>query len=129
MRLLLDTHALIWALTDTRRLPGSIQRLIGSARNEIFVSAVSFLEVAVKRTDVRRGMPKIPADKMLELSRDAGYVVLDVRAEHCAAVESIPSIHGDPFDRLLVAQALEEGLRLVTHDQTLAAYSDTIITF
>ena len=129
MKLLLDTHVFVWAMTDTRRISGHIQRMLSNPRNDIYVSAVSIMEIAVKRTGGRRNAPKISSERALALGYEAGYRFVDVRPEHGVALESLPEIHGDPHDRLIVAQALVEGMRLVTADEIVARYSDTFITF
>jgi PIN domain nuclease of toxin-antitoxin system len=129
MRVLLDTHVAIWAVADTARLTQSVREVIADTRNQIYVSAVCIFEIAVKHAAGRPGAPPFSGSKALELFRRSGYLLLHVTAEHAAGVEGLPPIHGDPFDRLLVAQALTEPLRLVTHDSRLAAYSDTVIVF
>ncbi len=97
--------------------------------NDIFVSAVSLWEIAIKHALARKGMGQMPISGAQALSafRAAGYDLLPVTPDHAVAVESLPPIHGDPFDRLLVAQAISEPLRLITHDARLAKYSDSVI--
>ena len=129
MKLLLDTHVFVWAMTDTKKIGHSVQRLLLNPRNEIHVSAVSIMEIAIKRGGGRRHTPNISSERALVLGREAGYRFLNATPEHCAAVESLPEIHGDPYDRLIVAQALAEGMRLVTRDEILAKYSSTVIVY
>ncbi|HEY2049797.1 MAG TPA: type II toxin-antitoxin system VapC family toxin [Caulobacteraceae bacterium] len=129
MNLLLDTHIALWAITDHPRLAPSMRREILEPRNAIVVSAASIWEIAIKSSLARGGvgyMPLSGTDALEQFIR-AGYQTLSITPEHAAAVERLPPLHNDPFDRLLVAQALEEPLRLVTHDSAVAAYSDTII--
>ena len=126
MRLLLDTHVALWAITDDRRLPARARQLILTARNEVWVSAASIWEIAIKHALARRDMP-VSGHQAAAWFQEAGYQCLAISAAHAAAVEELPAIHRDPFDRLLVAQALTEPLRLLTHDRTVASYSDTII--
>lgn len=125
MRLLLDTHVALWAVAQRDRLPKGAAEAIGAPDNRIFVSAVSLWEIAIKHS-LRRGaaddMP-IPATEAKGYFEAAGYELLAVSADHAAAVDELPPLHGDPFDRLLVAQALHEPLRLITHDRKVAAYS------
>jgi PIN domain nuclease of toxin-antitoxin system len=131
LRLLLDTHVALWAVAKSRTLPTTIADLIEAPANDIFVSVVSLWEIAIKH-GLRRtgpGAVAIPASRALELFGLAGYASLDVKPAHALAVETLPTLHGDPFDRLLVAQALTEPMRLVTHDAALAKYSDTVISF
>jgi PIN domain nuclease of toxin-antitoxin system len=126
VRLLLDTHVALWAIVDDPRLPRVARELIAAPSNTVVVSAVTVWEVAIKHALAREDMP-ISGAQALRWFRSAGYVLLDLTPEHAAGVESLPRIHADPFDRLLVSQALAEPLRLVTHDATVARYSDTIV--
>lgn len=129
MRLLLDTHALIWLLTDRRHVPPHIQLLVADTRNQVYVSAVSVFEVAARNSAARRGGFNLSADDLIAASSEADFQMLSLQPEHAAAVETIASYHGDPFDRLLLAQAQVEGLQLVTHDQELAQYDSRTIAF
>lgn len=126
MRLLLDTHVALWAITDDRRLPSSARAMIASAANAVHVSAVSVWEIGIKHARYPRDMP-VSASDALDWFRESGYLMLDVTSDHAAQVESLPDLHADPFDRMLVAQAVAEPLRLLTHDAAVARYSDTII--
>ncbi|MFO1372066.1 MAG: type II toxin-antitoxin system VapC family toxin [Candidatus Competibacteraceae bacterium] len=126
MRILLDTHVALWAITDDLRLSAQARALIVQPTNSVIVSAVSIWEIAIKHSLGRGEMP-ISGAEALGYFRAAGYLLLDVTPEHAAGVEQLPAVHADPFDRLLVAQALAEPLRLITHDATVARYSDTII--
>jgi PIN domain nuclease of toxin-antitoxin system len=123
MRLLLDTHVYLWAVTDDTRLGGVARKLILDAE-EVFVSSASIWEASIKA-----GLGKLDADVDLLVSEIAasGFVELPVRATHAALVRTLPDIHRDPFDRLLVAQALLEPLRLVTADGQLSKYTDLVI--
>jgi PIN domain nuclease of toxin-antitoxin system len=129
MRLLLDTHTLLWALTDPKHLSPRVRSLIADGRNEIGFSAAAILEIAVSRAAGRRNAPKVPGERVAGLARQAGYEMLPVTDAHAAAVETIAPFHGDPFDRLLLAQAQIEGFQLVTHDEALAAYDNRTILF
>ena len=126
MKLLLDTHVALWAVSDDPRLSPKARELIATQRNLIWVSAVSIWEIAIKHGLGRGDMP-ISGSEALEYFRQSGYRMLPVSPEHAAAVEVLPAHHQDPFDRLLVAQSLTEPLRLLTHDATVARYSDTVI--
>ncbi len=129
MRLLLDTQTAIWAISDSTRLPEPILQTIANPANAIFVSAASVLEIAIKRRLGRASAPRVSTTKALQTFADSGFVMLEVTAAHAAAVETLPLPQADPFDRLLLAQALTEPLRLLTHDKTLARCSDTVIGF
>jgi PIN domain nuclease of toxin-antitoxin system len=126
MKILLDTHIALWAVSDDPRLPHQARELIASQRNLIWVSAVSIWEIAIKHSLGRGDMP-ISGTDALEYFRQSGYRMLSVSPEHAAAVETLQPHHQDPFDRLLVAQSLTEPLRLLTHDATVARYNDTVI--
>lgn len=130
MRLLLDTHVALWAVSQPERLHSSITELIVDPSNLNLVSVASLWEIAIKHA-LKRFASEMPvsASEAQELFDEAGFSLLGVRAAHAIAVETLPLLHADPFDRLIVAQALSEPLRLVTHDATLAQYSDTVICF
>lgn len=129
MRLLLDTHIALWAIVDDPRLPPAARDLIADLDNDVFVSAVSVWEIAIKHSLARGSQNDMPvsAADALSFFRQSGYRLLPITADHAAAVALLPPVHADPFDRMIVAQALAEPLRLVTHDGILAAYSDTIM--
>lgn len=121
MRLLLDTHALLWWLLDDAALPAAPRRAIERAE-AVFVSAASVWEVAIKQRlgklpELTLGVAELPA-----LIRDSRFLPLAVDDRHAAAVAALPLHHRDPFDHLLIAQALAERLTLVTRDRQFAAY-------
>lgn len=126
MRLLLDTHIAIWALTDDPLLGTRARGLIADTDNQVCISAVTVWEIAIKHALQRSGVPFSGSDALGYIT-DAGYRWLDVTPAHAAATEALPPLHADPFDRLLVAQAIVEPLRLLTHDAALAPCSDTIL--
>lgn len=126
MNLLLDTHVALWAITDHPGLSLKARELILAPRTTVWVSAVSLWEIGIKYRLGRGDMP-VSGREAWHYFRDAGYRVLAIEPEHVTAVEDLPSHHQDPFDRLLVAQALVEPMRLITHDATVARYGDTII--
>ena len=117
-RLLLDTHALLWWLSEPQRLNGRAYRAIADAVNEIFVSAVSGWEIAIKRA-----LGKLQAPEDLETSiREQGFTPLSLTFFHAEQAGALPPHHGDPFDRMLVAQAQAEALILVTRDARIPLY-------
>lgn len=126
MRLLLDTHIALWAITDSPRLSQEARSLIESPDNEIWISAVSIWEIAIKHSLKRESMP-VSGSEALHWFRVSGYRELAITAHHATGIGYLPPLHTDPFDRLLVAQALEEPFRLLTHDSVLKNYSDSII--
>jgi len=126
MNLLLDTHIALWAITDSPHLTPRARELLLSANAQIWVSAASIWEISIKHALGRGGMP-VSGHEALDWFRRSGYRLLPIEPEHAAEVERLPAHHHDPFDRILIAQALTEPMRLLTHDADVAAYSDTII--
>lgn len=126
MNLLLDTHVALWAITDSPRLSQAARELIVSPKNTIWVSAAAVWEIAIKHALGRGDMP-VSSAKAVGYFQEAGYRILAVDAEHAVAVEGLAAHHQDPFDRLMVAQALVEPMRLMSHDSMVALYSDTVI--
>jgi PIN domain nuclease of toxin-antitoxin system len=127
VRLLLDTHIMLWWALGDVRLPARARSLILEERNACFVSVASLWEVSIK-SGLGKGLPLgVNAPVYLSLIEEAGFSLLDVRKEHALAVEGLPPHHGDPFDRLMIAQATVEGLQLMTHDKLLAAYGDPVL--
>ena len=121
MKLLIDTHLLLWAAAGSRRLPATARKLLLTPANELIFSAASLWEVAIKRS---LGRSDFVADPRL-LRRgllDNGYTELPIASAHAVAVQDLPPIHRDPFDRMLVAQATVEGITLLTADATVAQY-------
>ena len=126
MRLLLDTHIALWAITDNPRLPPRARELILAPENEIYISAASVWEIAIKHALGRQTIP-ISGEEARRYFAAAGYIALPITDRHAAATETLPPLHADPFDRILVAQALAEPLKLLTHDAMVARYSDSIL--
>ena len=125
MKLLLDTHLLLWAAGEPERLPAKARALIEDTGNELLFSAASLWEVAIKHG---LGRADFQADARL-LRRgllDNGYSELPIVSDHVVAIESLPPIHKDPFDRVLVAQATVEGITLLTLDPMVAQYPGPI---
>jgi PIN domain nuclease of toxin-antitoxin system len=126
MQILLDTYVVLWALTDDAALKGEPRVMLSDERNVIWVSAVSIWEISIKHSLRRDDMP-LSGKEALAYCRLAGYRWLDIRPEHAAAVEELPLIHADPFDRMLLAQALTEPMRLLTHESVMARYDPNIL--
>ena len=125
MNLLLDTHVLLWAAAASRRLPEDARALIEDPGNELVFSAASLWEVAIKNEIGREEFsvdPRLLRRGLLE----NGYVELPVTGAHAVAVDLLPPIHKDPFDRILVAQAQIEGLTLLTADEVVTRYPGPI---
>lgn len=122
MRVLLDTHVLLWSLEAPHRIGAEAMRVFQGRETVVVVSVVSIWEIAIKK---RRGQLSAP-DHLPDMI-SALHDVLDVRLDHAWRVAALPPHHGDPFDRLLVAQAQIEGIPLVTHDRHLERYDVTVI--
>ena len=129
MRLLLDTHIALWAITDDRRLSRHARELIGDPQNESLVSVASLWEIAIKHARIRGAPNDMPvsAVEALQYFRAADYAMLDIASAHVLALQDLPWLHGDPFDRMLLAQAVAEPLRLLTHDRQIQRYGHPVI--
>lgn len=124
MRLLIDTHLLLWWLAGGVRLPRRARGFLADTSNQVFFSAASIWEVSIKAA-----LGKIEADpnEMLVALRWGGFEELPVTGRHASAVMRLPAHHRDPFDRMLVAQSLVESLVLLTDDRVLSRYGATVI--
>ena len=124
-RFLVDTQLLLWSVQGSRKLPARVARLFQQGRHEFFYSAASLWEIAIK---VARGRKDFVVDvrDLRETLDDNGFHELSMNGDHALAVASLPNIHADPFDRMLVAQSLFESMALMTTDARLAAYPGTI---
>jgi PIN domain nuclease of toxin-antitoxin system len=127
MKLLLDTHLLLWAAGEPGRLSTEAHSLIGNLDNELFFSVASLWEVAIKRGLGREDF-RVDVRLLRRGLLDNGYGELPIISDHVVAIESLPTIHKDPFDRVLVAQATVEGITLLTTDSLLAQYPGPIRT-
>lgn len=123
MRLLLDSHALLWALAEPEKLHARAAREISDPANAVFFSAVSVWELEIKR---ERGKLSLP-DDWLRAVKECGFLELAVTSEHVKRAAGLPWHHRDPFDRMLVAQSLCEDLRLVTRDRFAARYGAIVL--
>lgn len=126
MNLLLDTHVALWAIADSPRLATEARHIIESPKTCVWISAASVWEISIKHGLGRGDMP-LSGQQAFRYFRESGYRFLPIEPEHAASVEGLPAHHADPFDRILIAQALFEPMRLMTHDATVAHYSDTFI--
>jgi PIN domain nuclease of toxin-antitoxin system len=124
MRFLLDTHIYLWVVSDHPKLSLNARRLIQDAE-QVFVSSASIWEASIK---MGLGKLEVDIDELIAQIEPCGFEELPVRATHAAMVRHLPDIHRDPFDRLLIAQAMSEPLRLITADGHLAAYSELVLT-
>ncbi|MBC7750895.1 MAG: type II toxin-antitoxin system VapC family toxin [Candidatus Saccharibacteria bacterium] len=121
MKLLLDTHVLLWAAGNPEKLSVEARALLNDPENELFFSAASLWEIAIKHSlgrDDFQVNPRLLRRGLL----DNGYSELPIGSEHAVSIDSLPMIHKDPFDRMLVAQAIFEGITLLTADTLVAQY-------
>lgn len=123
MRLLLDTHLLVWWFAGVK-LPPKARDLIRDPANQVFASAASIWELAIKSA---LGRIDVDADELVVALLTGGFAELPITTRHAAAVARLPEHHRDPFDRLLVAQCLVEPMHLLTHDRVLAKYGSSIV--
>ncbi|MGH2546694.1 MAG: type II toxin-antitoxin system VapC family toxin [Actinomycetota bacterium] len=127
MRLLLDTHALLWWITDDDQLSEKAGEAIADGANDVYLSAASAWEIAIK---AGLGRIRLPGDAWTftpdQLERNA-FQALPVHVAHAVAVITLPDVHRDPFDRMLVAQAMTEGLTIVSGDQDLSRYPVPVV--
>lgn len=127
MRFLLDTQIALWAIQRSPKLGDKAAGTILRPENQLFVSAVSLWEIAIKhQLPARRDPVPISARRAQSLFEQAGYGILPVTASHATVVDDLPPHHGDPFDRLIVAQAFTEPMRLLTRDARLKEYGELV---
>ena len=124
MRLLIDTHVVLWGISEPRRISAPAAEAMASPRNQCFVSFASLWEIAIK---IRKGRISIRDDLPELIRANQQLALLPIRVDHCWRVRQLPRLHGDPFDQLLIAQALSEEMTLVTHDRAMSAYGVPII--
>lgn len=125
MKLLLDTHLVLWAASAPKRLSPATRSLLKDPANELLVSVASFWEIVMKRALGREDF-KIEPGKLRRGLRDNGWQELVLSSDHALAVELLPPLHRDPFDRMLVAQCNVEGVTLLTSDRLVSQYSGPI---
>lgn len=125
MRLLLDTHFVIWVSVDPLKVPKKAVELLEAPQADLWFSVASLWEIAIK-TGLGRAGFQVDVQELRRSLLDNGYRELNITSDHAIAVADLPHIHGDPFDRLLVVQAAIEGLELLTADRTIARYPGPI---
>ena len=126
MKYLVDTHLLIWTVLDSAKLSDKAKNILEEDDNEYYFSAASVWEIALKRQKHPEQFP-FTATAAKDLFLAAGFIERAVSSKHSAAVEDLPHLHGDPFDRLLVAQAQCDGMKLLTHDRMIVQYGDVAV--
>ena len=121
MKLLLDTHLLIWAADGIERVPPNLRTVMTDPENQLLFSVVSLWEIAIKN-GLNRPDFQVNARMLRRGLIDNGYIELPILSEHVLAVDTLPTLHKDPFDRLLIAQAKVEGITLLSNDATVMQY-------
>ena len=127
MRVLLDTHTLLWWSLKDRKLSRRARDIIGDGSNDLLLSVVSAWEIVIKYTKGRLDLPHSPDQLIPVIIRDDALEPLDVQMDHTLHVATLPRIHKDPFDRLLIAQAQLENLPILTSDANIARYDVEVI--
>ena len=126
MRVILDTHIMIWAIQGTSRLSQSVRDIINDDNNDVYFSTVSLIEISIKRKAHPEDMP-FDAREARKLFVENGYEELPMDSSHAETMDDLPLLHRDPFDRMLLAQAKAEGFKVVSHDNRFSAYGDFVI--
>ncbi|MEI6145500.1 MAG: type II toxin-antitoxin system VapC family toxin [Methylococcales bacterium] len=124
MKLLLDTHILLWWLSDNEQLSSKARELISKPDNDIYVSHISLWEIQIK---VMTGKLEVDLNNLISQLPQNNFLQLPSHTDHILCLAKLPPYHQDPFDRMLIAQALSEPLNLITHDKYVAMYSESII--
>ena len=127
MNFLVDTHLLLWTVCSSPKLPSAIREIFSNPDSTCFFSAASIWEIAIKRSK-RPALLPFSAATARELFLSSGFRELPISSRHCLAVEDLPPVHSDPFDRLLVAQAKTSQMKFLTHDRLLASYGDFVVS-
>ena len=126
MRILLDTHILLWMIGSSRSLSASARNILDDESNELFFSSISIVEVAVKHQKNAGLMPLLPDDVRFGAG-ECGVQELKFDSLHAVALGTLPLLHRDPFDRMLIAQATAEGMKIMSHDHQFPQYGDFVI--
>ena len=126
MKYLVDTHLAIWSVADSGKLSAKAAKMMGDAGSVFFFSAASIWEIAIKQAKHPEDIP-IAAEEARNLFLEAGYREMPVLSPHSILAGRLPPFHADPFDRMLVAQAKSEGMKLLTHDRVIPQYGDFVI--
>ena len=131
MKILLDTHIALWAITNTAKLSDETIQMLESRKNEVYYSIASVWEIAIKHKIKPEQMP-ISEEEFVELCGQTGFTQLLIKQEHICLLKTLSRLenaprHNDPFDRMLIAQAKSEGMKFMTHDSLLPYYNEPFI--
>ena len=126
MKYLLDTHIILWAALDVKRLSRKARAILENPENVLYFSPISLWEISIKHEKHQKQMA-ITSERAKELALKMGFIELPVRSRHGVDIAKLPSVHGDPFDRMLITQARSDGLVLISHDDTVIAYGESVM--
>ena len=126
MRILLDTHIMLWSMCGDPRLSGAARAIIENESNELYFSSASLCEISIKRK-IQPGQMPVCAREARDAFVANGYVELPFEAFHAEAMDDLPMLHRDPFDRMILAQAKAEGMKVLSHDKRFPCYGDFMI--
>lgn len=131
MKLLLDTHSILWALDDNPKLPSQARALIMDENNDIYYSSASIWETTIKYMS-NPDKIRISGSKLSDLCQEMGYQMLPIADRHVRALETLiyhnqNQVHNDPFDRIMIAQAKADGLKIITHDSKIPLYEESCV--
>ena len=124
MRFLLDTHIFLWMISSPQKLKQKVKLILENGDNLLFLSAMSGLEISIKYQIGKLKLPEQPVDYIIKKMNEYAIEELSIKMVHAAYVNTLPEIHKDPFDRLLIAQSIIEKLPLITNDKIIKKYSD-----
>lgn len=127
MRYLLDTHVIIWAMIDSDKLSRHARTVLSDANNDFYVSTASLWEIALKHDRRPEDIP-VTAEQVCRYCDECGVRYMPIMPEHAAGVNSIENIHADPFDRMLISQAVCERMKLMSHDSKIQSYGDMVLS-
>ncbi|MBF0227653.1 MAG: type II toxin-antitoxin system VapC family toxin [Desulfobacterales bacterium] len=122
MKILLDTHAFLWFLSDNDKLSQGTRKVLENSNNDIFISIASFWEISIKLS-LSKLILDIPFELLFDEAKDLNIQILHINKEHLMILKELPFHHKDPFDRLLIAQSIQENLTIVTADSYFKSYS------
>lgn len=126
MRLLLDTHILIWSMTESKKLSRETRSLLEDSKNDLFFSVLSLWEIAIKKSLKRKDF-EVDPEALRSTLMGNGFEELSLAPQHVFALHQLPALHGDPFDRMLLCQARVEALTFLTNDRLLRNYPGSIL--
>jgi PIN domain nuclease of toxin-antitoxin system len=127
MKVMLDTHCLLWWAMDDANLSSQVKNIISDPEVDVFISTASVWEICIKYRKGKLDLPKEPEKIIKDLVEESGFQCIPIHNRHCYQETQLPMIHGDPFDRMIIAQSLVENLTLLSKDQEIREYPVTTI--